>query len=70
MESKKKDTDEFIYKTGNKIMVTKREKEGGINWDLGLIDTHCCVNNKDLLYSTENYTQHLMIIYNGKESEE
>ena len=52
------------------MMVTKREKEGGINWDLGLIDTHCCVNNKDLLYSTENYTQHLMIIYNGKESEE
>ena len=50
---KKEDTDEFIYKTDieNKIMVTKREKEGRINSSLGLIDTHCCVNNKDLLYS-------------------
>ena len=27
------------------------------------------VNNKDLLYSTENYTQYLVITYNGKESE-
>ena len=25
--------------------------------------------NKDLLYSTENYTQSLVIIYNGKEPE-
>ena len=50
---KKKDTDEFIYKTniGNKIMVTKREKEGRISWGVGLIDTHYCVNTKDLLYS-------------------
>ena len=27
------------------------------------------VNNKDLLYSTENYTQYLVITYNGRESE-
>ena len=27
------------------------------------------VNNKDLLYSTGNNNQHLVIIYNGKESE-
>ena len=27
------------------------------------------INNKDLLYSTENYIQHLVIAYNGKESE-
>ena len=27
------------------------------------------VNNKDLLYSTGNYTQYLVITYNGKESE-
>ena len=27
------------------------------------------VNNKDLLYSTGNYIQYLVIIYNGKESE-
>ena len=26
-------------------------------------------NNKDLLYSTGNYTQHIVITYNGKESE-
>ena len=26
-------------------------------------------NNKDLLYSTENYIQFLVIAYNGKESE-
>ena len=26
-------------------------------------------NNKDLLYSTGNYTQYLVINYNGKESE-
>ena len=25
--------------------------------------------NKDILYSTGNYTQYLIIIYNGKESE-
>ena len=25
--------------------------------------------NKDLLYSTGNYSQYLVIIYNGKESE-
>ena len=27
------------------------------------------INNKDLLYSTGNYTQYLEITYNGKESE-
>ena len=27
------------------------------------------VTNKDLLYSTGNYTQYLVITYNGKESE-
>ena len=26
------------------------------------------ISNKDLLYSTGNYTQHLVITYNGKES--
>ena len=25
--------------------------------------------NQDLLYSTENYSQHLVIVYNGKEPE-
>ena len=27
------------------------------------------ISNKDLLYSTGNYTQYLVITYNGKESE-
>ena len=27
------------------------------------------INNKDLLYSTGNYIQHLVITYNGKEFE-
>ena len=27
------------------------------------------INNKDLLYSTGNYIQFLVIAYNGKESE-
>ena len=27
------------------------------------------INNKDLLYSTGNYIQYLVITYNGKESE-
>ena len=25
------------------------------------------ITNKDLMYSTENYTQYLVVIYNGKE---
>ena len=41
---------------------------------LGLTDTHSYVDidiidNKDLLYSTGNYIQHLVITYSGKESE-
>ena len=28
------------------------------------------INNKDLLYSRGNYTQHFVITYKGKESEE
>ena len=27
------------------------------------------IDNKDLLYSTRNYTQYFVITYNGKESE-
>ena len=27
------------------------------------------INSKDLLYSTENYIQYLVLTYNGKESE-
>ena len=38
---------------------------------LGLADTHYCIyktNNNNLLYSTGNYTQYLLVTYNGKES--
>ena len=38
---------------------------------LGLTDTHDYIEitNKDLLYSTGNYTQYFVITYKGKESE-
>ena len=46
---------------------------GGINQEFGI---NTCtllyikqVNNKDLLYSTGNYIQYLVITYNGKEYE-
>ena len=46
---------------------------GGINWEFGInIYTLLYIkeiNNKDLLYSTGNYIQYLVIAYNGKESE-
>ena len=46
---------------------------GGINQESG-INIHTLLyikqmNNKDLVYSTGNYTQCLVITYNGKESE-
>ena len=46
--------------------------EGGINWEFGS-DRYILlyikqINNKDLLYSTGNYIQYLVITYNGKES--
>ena len=51
----------------------QRGKGGGINWEFGI--NRCTllyikqINNKDLLYSTGNYIQYLVITYNGKESE-
>ena len=45
---------------------------GGINWEIGIdIDTLLYLkekSNKDLLYSTGNYTQYFIITYKGKES--
>ena len=37
---------------------------GGINWEF-LINRYK-INNKDILHSTRNYTQHLVITYNRK----
>ena len=61
-------------------MVTKRERSGdgvrvgewiklefGINRYILLYIKE--INNKDLLYSTGNYIQSLVITYNGKEPE-
>ena len=53
-------------------MVTKGERGGRINWESGInIYTllYYEINNKNLLYSTGNYIQCLVITYNGKESE-
>ena len=55
----------------NKLTVTKGYRGGGINWEIGM-DIYTLlyikeVNNKDLLYSTGNYTQYLVVTYNGKE---
>ena len=49
------------------------EKEGGINWEIG-IDIYTLlytkqITNKDLLYGTGNSTQYSVMIYMRKESE-
>ena len=77
MESKKKGTNELVYKTGvtdveNKFMVTREWGWGGINWEIG-IDIYTplyikLITNKNLLYSTENSTQYSVMVYMGKES--
>ena len=48
-----------------------RVERGWIDWEFG-IDLYILlyikqVNNKDLLYNIGNYTQYLVITYNGKE---
>ena len=73
----KNNTNESMYKTEtdftdieNKLMATKGEREGGqdkleywINsYKLLLVKL---ISNKDLLYSTGNYIQYLVITYNG-----
>ena len=76
----KKDTTERIYKTEinpqtqkTSLMINKGESGGRINQAFGIdIHTLLCtkqINNKDLLQSTGNYVQYLVITYNGKESE-
>ena len=56
------DTNELIYKTE-----VNSYQEFGINRYIPLYIKQ--VNNKDVLYSTGNYMQYLLITYNGKESE-
>ena len=69
----KNSRNELIYRfidTDNKYMVTKVEAGEGINWAFGtniyILPYIQQVNIKDLLYSTGNYTQYLVIDYNGK----
>ena len=56
----------------NRLMVAKGEGVGGgKEWEVGV--SRCkllrtgWINNKVLLYSTENYIQYPMINHNGKE---
>ena len=58
----------------NKLMVTKRERSGGaISQEFGINIYKLLhikqITNKDLLYSTGNYTQYFVITYKGKEPE-
>ena len=70
------DTKEPIYKTETDSQRTDfglpRGREGeGWTVSLGLTDANCLhlkwINNKVLMYSTGNYTQHPVINHNGKE---
>ena len=64
-----------IHRHKNKFMVTKGERLGeGINWEFRInIYTLLYIkkknDNKDLLYSTGNYTQYFVVTNKGKESE-
>ena len=74
----KKGTSELIYKTEivtdveNKLMVTGGKRGRGINWEIEInIYTLLYIKwitNKDLLYSTGNFTQYSVMAYMGKES--
>ena len=59
--------------TDDKRMVLKGKGEGGINQESASSgDTLLCIKqmmSEGLLYSTGDYTQYLVITYNGKESE-
>ena len=77
---KKKDTNELIYKTEidpqtqkTNLWLPKGKDVGGINQEFGInIYTLLYIKqitNRDLLYSTGNYTQYFVITYKGKESE-
>ena len=62
----------WIHRHKKQIYGHQRGREGedkfGV-WDQQIYTTIYKINNKDLLYSTGNYIQHLIKTYNGKESE-
>ena len=54
----------------NKPVITKGERAVGIHQEYRINRyTLLYINNKDLLYSTGNHIQYLVITYNGKQSE-
>ena len=63
-----------LTSTEIKLMITKREtSRGEINWHFGVSRYTLLyikqITNKVLLYRTGNYTEHLVITYNWKQSE-
>ena len=78
MGNLKYDTSEHIYerKTDSQtvrtdLLLPKGGGEGRKDWDFGLSRCKLLyierVNNRTLLYSTENYIQYPMINHNGRE---
>ena len=77
---KENDTNELIYKTEidpqtkkTNFQSPKGKRGGGINQEFG-VNVYTLlyikqITNKDLLYSTGNYTQYFVITYKGKESD-
>ena len=59
----------WTHTQGTNVLLPKEKGgEGGINQEFG-IGRHTPIykiNNKDLQYSTGNYTQQIIINYNGK----
>ena len=77
MQNLKNYTNELIHKietnTENKLTITIADGVGEINQEFG-INMYAILYikkqvNKDLLYSTGNYAQYLIITYNGEVSE-
>ena len=56
----------------NKLIIAKWESAGGWRYKLEVWDSqiqttvYTAISHNDSLYSTENYIQHLLIIYTGK----
>ena len=61
-----------IHRLRKQIYGYQRGKEGGINQfgiNIYIFLYIKYITNKDLPYSTGNYIQYFVIVYNGKESE-
>ena len=79
MESKKNDTNELEYKTEIDPQTQKTnswlpegkcgERNEGVGFNTYTLLYTTQIINKDLLFSTGNFTQNFIISYKGKESE-